>query len=113
MKDVLLFHDNARHYTHFSTREAIAKMGWTALPHSAHSPYLAPSYYRLFGPVKNPLRGLNFADDSELKVYVMCLEVEAGNFTALVYSVSLNFGRSVLKVTETLRKNNLITATDV
>jgi hypothetical protein len=43
----------------------------------------------------------------------MCPEVEAGNFTALVYSVLLNIGRSVLKMTETLWKNSLVIANDV
>jgi hypothetical protein len=41
---------------------------------------------------------------------VMCSEVEAGNFTTLVYSVLLNVGKFVLKTTETLWKNNLIIA---
>jgi hypothetical protein len=41
-------------------------MGWTVLPHSAHSQDLAPSDYRLFGPVKDALRGRHFADDNEL-----------------------------------------------
>jgi hypothetical protein len=40
----------------------------------------------------------------------MCSEVEAGNFTTLVYTVLLNVAKSVLKMTETLLKNNLITA---
>jgi hypothetical protein len=66
MKDVLLLHDNARPHTNWRTREAIAKMGWTALPHPAHSPDMAPSDYDLFGPVKDALRGRHFADDNEL-----------------------------------------------
>jgi hypothetical protein len=36
-------------------------------------------------------------------VFVMCSEVEEGNFT-LVYSVLLRVGESVLKMTETLEK---------
>jgi histone-lysine N-methyltransferase SETMAR len=67
MKDVLLLHDNARPHTNLRTREAIAKMGWTVLPHPAHSPDLAPSNYHLFGPVKNVLCKRHFADDNELK----------------------------------------------
>jgi hypothetical protein len=43
----------------------------------------------------------------------MCPEVEAGNFTTLVYSVLNNVGKSVLKITETLWKNMLIIAKDV
>jgi hypothetical protein len=42
-------------------------MGWTVLPHPAHSPALTPSNYHLFGPVKAALRGGHFADDNELK----------------------------------------------
>jgi hypothetical protein len=34
---------------------------------SAQSPYLPPSEYRLFGRVKDALRGRHFADDNELK----------------------------------------------
>jgi hypothetical protein len=40
-------------------------------------------------------------------------EVEAGNFTTVAYSVSFNVGKSVLKIMQTLRKNNLIIAKDV
>ena len=36
------------------------------LPHSAYSPDLAPSDFRLFGPLKDPLRG-RFGGESELK----------------------------------------------
>jgi hypothetical protein len=53
MKDVLLLHDNARPHTSLRICEAIAKMGWTVLPHPAHSPDLVPSDYHLLGPVKD------------------------------------------------------------
>jgi hypothetical protein len=43
----------------------------------------------------------------------MCFEVEAGNFTALVYSVLFNAGRSVLKMAVILWKNSLIIVKDV
>jgi hypothetical protein len=83
----------------------MAKMGWTVLHHPAHSPDHAPSNYYLFGPVKDALRGRHFADDNEVKkVFVMCSEAEAGNFTTLVYCVLLNVGKSVLKITETCGK---------
>jgi hypothetical protein len=42
-------------------------MGWTVLPHPAHSPDLAPSNYHQFGPVKDALFGCHFANDNELK----------------------------------------------
>jgi hypothetical protein len=38
---------------------------------------------------------------------------KAGNFTALVYSVLLNTGKNVLKMTQILWKNSLIIAKDV
>jgi hypothetical protein len=47
--------------------DAIAEMGWTVLPHPAHSPHLAPSDYHLFNFVKNALHGHHFADDNKLK----------------------------------------------
>jgi hypothetical protein len=40
----------------------------------------------------------------------MCSEVEAGNFTAVVYRVLLKVGRSALKMTETLWENSIIIA---
>jgi hypothetical protein len=91
-----------------STREIIANTGWTVLPHPAHSPDLAPSDCHLFGPVKNAVRGQHFTDD-RLKVLMMCSEVEVGNFTTLVH-VSLNAGKSVLKMVQTVWKKSLTTA---
>jgi histone-lysine N-methyltransferase SETMAR len=67
IKDVLLLHVNAWPHTSLLACEAITKMGWTVLPHPAHSPDLAPSDYHMFGPVKDALRGCHFADDNELK----------------------------------------------
>jgi hypothetical protein len=66
MKDVLLLHYNARPDTGLPTREAIAKMGWTVLPHPVHSPDLTHSDYNLFGPVMNALYGRHFAENNEL-----------------------------------------------
>jgi hypothetical protein len=42
-------------------------MGWTVLPHPAHSPDLTSSNYYQFGPVMDALCGCHFADDNELK----------------------------------------------
>jgi hypothetical protein len=47
------------------------------------------------------------------KLFEMCSEVEAGNFTTLAHSVLHSVGKSLLKVTETLWKNGLIIAKDV
>jgi histone-lysine N-methyltransferase SETMAR len=67
MKDVLLLHDNAQPHTGLCTREAIAGMERTVLPRPAHSPDLAPSDCHMFGPLKDEVRGRNFARDKELK----------------------------------------------
>jgi hypothetical protein len=40
----------------------------------------------------------------------MCSEVEAGNFTTLVYSVLINIGKHVLRMMDTVWKNSLIIA---
>jgi hypothetical protein len=47
------------------------------------------------------------------KVFVMCSDLEAGNFTMVVYSVLINTGKSMLKMTGTLWKNSLIIAKDI
>jgi hypothetical protein len=79
-------------------------MGWTVFPHPTHSPDLAPSDCHLFGAIKDALCGCHLADDSELKqVFMMCSDVEAGNFTTLVYIVILSVGKSVLKIMGTSR----------
>jgi histone-lysine N-methyltransferase SETMAR len=67
MNQFLLLHDNARPHISLRTREAIATVGWTVLPHPPYSPGLAPSDFHLFGPLKDALRGRRFADDDELK----------------------------------------------
>ena len=48
------------------TQEAIAKFGWTVLPHPSYSPDLAPSDFHLFGPLKDALRGTRFEDDKSV-----------------------------------------------
>jgi hypothetical protein len=69
----------------------------TVLPHTAHSPDLAPSYYQLFGPVKDALRDAILQMTTNWnKDFVMCSEVQAGNFT-MIYSVLLNVSKSMLK----------------
>ena len=48
------------------TQEAIAKFGWTLLPHPPYSPDLAPSYLHLFGPLKDALHGKRFEYDESM-----------------------------------------------
>jgi hypothetical protein len=83
-----------------STREAIAKIVRTVLPHPAHSPDLAPSYCHLFGPVKDALHGRRFADGNELKQsFRDVLQSRAKYFTTSVLSILLKVGQRVLKIT--------------
>jgi hypothetical protein len=67
MNQVLFLHDNARPHTSLNTREAIATMGRTVLPHPPYSPDLAPPDFHLFGPLKDALQGRRFEDDEELR----------------------------------------------
>jgi hypothetical protein len=47
MEDVLHLHGNARPHASLLTHEAIAKAGWTVLPHPVHSPDLILSDYHV------------------------------------------------------------------
>ena len=40
--------------------EHIVSLGWTVAPHPPYSPDLSPSDFRLFGPLKDGLRGQRF-----------------------------------------------------
>jgi hypothetical protein len=62
MEVQLIQHDNARPYTRLRTQEAIAKFGWTVLPHLPYISDLAPSDFHLFGPLKDVLHGTRFED---------------------------------------------------
>ncbi|GFO16797.1 Aromatic-l-amino-acid decarboxylase [Plakobranchus ocellatus] len=42
------------------------RYGWEILPHSAHSPDLAPSDFHLFGPLKRHLGGMAFETEDDL-----------------------------------------------
>ena len=70
MQRVLFHHDNAPSHTSAKTRETIASIGWTTLPHPPYSPDLAPSDYHLFGPLKSDMKGIRHEDDNELKAAV-------------------------------------------
>ena len=64
---VLLLHDNARPHTAHPTINTIRQLNWEVLEHTAYSPDLAPSDFRLFGPLKNALRDRRFAADDEVE----------------------------------------------
>ena len=66
-KKVLLLHDNARPHTAVWTVETSNRLGFEDLEHPAYSPDLAPSDYRLFGPLKDALRGRAFSTDEEVQ----------------------------------------------
>jgi len=59
---VLIQHDNASPHTRLRTQEAIARFGWTVLSHLPDSPYLAPSDFHLFVPLKDAVSGTRFKD---------------------------------------------------
>ena len=67
---VLLQHDNGRLHTSFKIREIISFFGWTTILHRPYSPDMAPSDFRLFGPLKESLRGRHFFSDKEVKTTV-------------------------------------------
>jgi len=46
--------------------ERIVNFGWTVLPHSWYSPYLAPSDFYLFGPMKDGLHGQHFPGNNTI-----------------------------------------------
>ena len=66
-QQIILHHHNARLHTANVTTAAIAAMGWTVLPHPAYSPDIASSYFHMFGPLKDYLRGQRFEDDDAVK----------------------------------------------
>lgn len=65
--DMKLHHDNARPHTSLATTAAIARMGWSVVPHPPYSPDLAPSDFHLFPSMKEDIRGQRFDDLDEVK----------------------------------------------
>jgi len=56
-------------------------MGWEVLPHSPYSPDLAPTDYRLFGFVKNQMRGQYYEMNEALQTVVrQCLRAAGTDF---------------------------------
>jgi hypothetical protein len=64
---VVLHHDNTRPHTAAATVETIQKLKLELLPHPSFSPNLAPCDYHILEPLKNALRGRQFANDEEVK----------------------------------------------
>jgi len=64
--DMLIQHENTHPHTSLQTQEAVAKFGWTVLPHPPYSHDLGLSDFHLFGPLKDTLRGASFEDDESV-----------------------------------------------
>jgi len=114
---VLLQHDSARPHTSLCTREAVATIVWTVLPHPSYSPDFAPSDVHLFGPLKDALWRRYFVNDGELK-HNVCLKssdasAKSSSFSWPACSVICKGGESVLIMRETLWKSNLNFIKDV
>ncbi|GFO45365.1 histone-lysine N-methyltransferase SETMAR [Plakobranchus ocellatus] len=65
-RGVVLLHDNATPHSANLTQQWLQRYGWEILPHSAHSPDLAPSDFHLFGPLKRHLGGMVFETEDDL-----------------------------------------------
>ncbi|GFO48915.1 histone-lysine N-methyltransferase SETMAR [Plakobranchus ocellatus] len=65
-RGVVLQHDNATPHSANLTQQWLQRYGWEILPHSAHSPDLAPSDFHLFGPLKRHLGGVAFETEDDL-----------------------------------------------
>jgi len=63
---VMILMDNAPAHTAAITQEKMKDLGFSALPHPAYSPDLAPSDYWLFPAMKKPLRGKRYHTLQEL-----------------------------------------------
>ena len=56
-------------------------MGWEVLPHPSYSPDLAPSYYHLFGFVKDHLHGQRYETMEAIQKAVrQCLRMAGTEF---------------------------------
>ena len=66
-KRVLLLHDNARPYTAAHIVDTLRALKFEVLKHPPDSLDLAPLDFRLFGPMKEHLRGQKFADDEVME----------------------------------------------
>jgi histone-lysine N-methyltransferase SETMAR len=67
---ILFQQNNARPHVTATTIDAIARLGFTVLPHQAHSSDLAPSDFHLFPTLKDYLRDQNFNSGEEVKAAV-------------------------------------------
>ena len=64
---VLLQHGNPRPHTAHSTVATIQDLSFKCLPHPLYSPYLAPSDFHVFGPLKEAMGSKSFRSDKEVQ----------------------------------------------
>jgi len=64
---VLLQRDNARPHTAHSSVATIQDLSFECLPHPPYLPDLAPSYFHVFGQLKEAMGGKSFRSDKEVQ----------------------------------------------
>jgi transposase len=64
-------------HTRLKIKETIKKLGWTVLPRPPYIPNLPLSEFRLFGVLKDAIRGRSVENDELLE---KCLRVQNSNW---------------------------------
>jgi hypothetical protein len=62
-QDVFLLHNNACPHSVTHTKETLQELKFEALDYLSYSPDISSSDFHLFGPLKEALRGCQFADE--------------------------------------------------
>ena len=57
----------AQFHTARASMQKISDLKWQLLPHPPYSPDLTTSEFHLFEPMKDPLRGIRFTGEREIK----------------------------------------------
>ena len=68
---VLYLQHNAQSQSADRTTCTVQQLGWVVLPQPPYSADLTPSYFHLFGPLKEFLGGQHFSTDDEVKQAVL------------------------------------------
>jgi hypothetical protein len=76
-KGVLLLHDNSRPHTAAATVTTIQKLKFETINHPSYSADLAPSDYRVFGTLKEALRGQRFHSSDKMETVHFWLRQQA------------------------------------